>query len=151
MEEYKEIMFLYEKYKKKEKQTIWLVGSILLGICAFLYVDLIKVNPVILFGVGLTVSIIFMVKNQFTSKHFDQLEKYIKKHHSEYKHQQEFLFFLDNQLTKIYGTKEDTAELKKALKEKDSQEKLSKQIKDSYFLFESLQKTDKENQLALDY
>ena len=46
---------------------------------------------------------------------------------------------------------EDTAELKKALKEKDSQEKLSKQIKDSYFLFESLQKTDKENQLALDY
>lgn len=149
MEEYKEIMFLYEKNELKEKQVVWVTGSLLIGICAFLFVDVIKINPIILFAIGLLISIVFMWRNQLKSKNFDALEKYIKKYHSEYKNKVDFLFFLDVQLNKVYELNQE--DLKKSLKSKGQQEKLSKQITDSYFLFESLQKMDRDNQLSLDY
>lgn len=149
MEEYKKSMSGYERLKKKELQLTSLVLGLLSVISLFLYFDLIRVHPVALFTIGLVCSLIFAVKTKSVSSYYDRIERYLKKNHKEWSKDRKFVFFLDNQLAQIFLGNEE--ELKALLKSKNYEEELSKEIKNSFFLYESLEKSDKKNQTLLDY
>lgn len=149
MEEYKKSMLGYETLKKKELQLTSLVLGLLSTISLFLYFDLIRVHPVVLFTIGLAISLIFAIKTKSVSLYYDRIERYLKKHHKELSKDRRFIFFLDNQLTQNFLGNEE--ELKILLKSKNYEEKLSKKIENSFFLYESLEKSEKKNHTLLDY
>lgn len=115
----------------------------------FLYFDLIRVHPAVLFTIGLAISLIFAIKTKSVSRYYDRIERYLKKHHKELSKDRRFIFFLDNQLTQNFLGNEE--ELKILLKSKNYEEKLSKKIENSFFLYESLEKSEKKNHTLLDY
>ncbi|MGE7366665.1 hypothetical protein ACQKKE_08465 [Desemzia incerta] len=98
MSEYQSILSLYEKHKRYEGKII-LFSLVMLGAASFFVaLNLVHINPFLVYLLVMGVAMYFAFKIQVVSKNYSRLEKMVKQHDVEMYQNKELLFFIDYQL-----------------------------------------------------
>lgn len=131
MEEFQQVVAMYQKQKKYERNVIILSISLMIVASIFVAIDVVRINPFIVYLVGMGIVLLYTLKKRVASKKYDQLQKYLKLNNLEISKNKELVFFIDYQLGQSFNEE---------LKSKVKNEKLAKKIVDIEFLYESLAK-----------
>lgn len=131
MEEFQQVVAMYQKQKKYERNVIILSISLMILASIFVAIDVVRINPFIVYLVGMGIVLLYTLKKRVASKKYDQLQKYLKLNNLEISKNKELVFFIDYQLGQSFNEE---------LKSKAKNEKLAKKIVDIEFLYESLAK-----------
>lgn len=131
MEEFQQVVAMYQKQKKYERNVIILSISLMIVASIFVAIDVIRINPFIVYLVGMGIVLLYTLKKRVASTKYDQLQKYLKLNNLEISKNKELVFFIDYQLGQSFNEE---------LKSKVKNEKLAKKIVDIEFLYESLAK-----------
>lgn len=131
MEEFQQVVAMYQKQKKYERNVIILSISLMILASIFVAIDVVRINPFIVYLVGMGIVLLYTLKKRVASKKYDQLQKYLKLNNLEISKNKELVFFIDYQLGQSFNEE---------LKSKVKNEKLAKKIVDIEFLYESLAK-----------
>ncbi len=131
MEEFQQVVAMYQKQKKYERNVIILSISLMIVASIFVAIDVVRINPFIVYLVGMGIVLLYTLKKRVASKKYDQLQKYLKLNNLEISKNKELVFFIDYQLGQSFNEE---------LKSKIKNEKLAKKIVDIEFLYESLAK-----------
>ena len=131
MEEFQQVVAMYQKQKKYERNVIILSISLMIVASIFVAIDVVRINPFIVYLVGMGIVLLYTLKKRVASTKYDQLQKYLKLNNLEISKNKELVFFIDYQLGQSFNEE---------LKSKIKNEKLAKKIVDIEFLYESLAK-----------
>lgn len=131
MEEFQQVVAMYQKQKKYERNVIILSISLMIVASIFVAIDVVRINPFIVYLVGMGIVLLYTLKKRVASTKYDQLQKYLKLNNLEISKNKELVFFIDYQLGQSFNEE---------LKSKVKNEKLAKKIVDIEFLYESLAK-----------
>ena len=131
MEEFQQVVAMYQKQKKYERNVIILSISLMILASIFVAIDVVRINPFIVYLVGMGIVLLYTLKKRVASTKYDQLQKYLKLNNLEISKNKELVFFIDYQLGQSFNEE---------LKSKIKNEKLAKKIVDIEFLYESLAK-----------
>ena len=138
LKEYEEALLLCKKQKKQNKQLIMLTVLLIVLGSMFVLVDIIRINPMVVFLLLLLIVIGYAIKTRVTSTQYDNLLKFLKRYQPAVLKRKEMVMFIDQQLSKKY----ETVELRKLLKSKEADNKFISKIEDMIFLFDALENGD---------
>lgn len=121
MNEFKQIKSLYKKHTHYHRNIFLISGILIVSISIFVAVDVVRVNPLIFYAVGVGIVTFYALFNRVESSNYDQLKKFLKDYQPDILDDKEFLFFLDYQLSNHLNRKSevwfqelnDSSELKK--------------------------------------
>ncbi|MGX7023218.1 hypothetical protein [Vagococcus hydrophili] len=134
MEEFQQIVTLYQKQKKHEKNTLILSISLIVVASIFVMLDIVRINPLIVFMIGMGLVIFYALKKNVISKNYDHVCHFVKREKSTLHKDKEFLFFMDYQLSQSY--KDNEKQLKIDLKARGK--KITKRVSDIEELYVTL-------------
>ncbi len=129
MEEFQQVLSMYQTQKKYERNIIILSISLLIAASIFVAIDVVRVSPFIIYLLGMGIVLFYALKKRVASKQYDQLQKYLKVNNPKISKNKELVFFIDYQLGQSFNEE---------LKSKRKNKKLRKKIQDIEFLYDSL-------------
>lgn len=117
MEKYGDVVSLYEDQKLHEKKTI-IISAILIVIAGFFVgADIIRISPLLVFGLTMSIAIFYAVKKKRISKNYDKLYHFLKKTRPEDFKNKELMFYMDYRLNQQFA--ENPEQLVSYLKSKE--------------------------------
>lgn len=111
MKEYDEFLFFYKKYQKNSWKMLIFSAITLLFASIWVTLDIVRIQPLIIYLLGMVASLSYIKLNQIESNNYQYLKTYLKKNESEILKNKELVFFIDYQL-------------------KNNHEEMSKQLRD---------------------
>ena len=101
MSHFDEFEILYKKHQNQGKKVLGLTLGLILIISAFVAMDLVRVEPILLYLIAMILVIFYTVRTRVESKQMDKLRRFLKKEKQvDILKNQELLFYLDYQLSK---------------------------------------------------
>lgn len=103
MSEYYYIMTRHNKYKNYKK-NIWIFTVVMIIVISLVvFLDFVKINPFILYSIGLLITLFYAYKTKIESDYYQQLVSYLKEKMPSILENEELVFFLDYQLNTYFG------------------------------------------------
>ncbi|MEG0256003.1 MAG: hypothetical protein RR554_09105 [Vagococcus sp.] len=138
MEEYLGMVSHYEAQKKYEKKTIIFSIALIVGASLFVWIDSIRVNPLVIFALAMGLAFFYAIKGKVVSKNYDKVYDYLKKSEPEIIKNKELVCFIDYKLSQEFKDEPDKLINFLKAKEVDNSFKESiNQIKQRYDLLVS--------------
>ena len=101
MKEYQDIMDKYQKQKQYYKKVIVVSIGLILLASLIVFLDVVRINPLLVYLVGMSTALFYANKTRVESKSYAQLKKYLRKANPKLLQQEALVFFIDQQLNKL--------------------------------------------------
>lgn len=107
MSEYKYILSLYQKHQQYKGRLALVSFALIVGVSIFVWLDLIRINPFILYVFAMAVALYYAVRSRVESRNYDKLIKFLQEHDPETLKNKELVFFIDYQLRHYFDHESD--------------------------------------------